>query len=173
MPIKFSGDFKSLERYMEKLAEAADPSTISIMSQQLAEESISLIRDGFATSTDPYGKPWKPPVLRAGQPLRDKGGLQTSWHPTSVSESGFSVASGKDYATYHQRGTGIYGPHKQRIVPKTAKALKVPGLGYRTSVAGAPKRRMVPERRNPLPAKWRIKYVETAQDVLTELFKGP
>lgn len=173
MTIKFTGDFHELERFAEKLATAGGSGTLRVINVQLAEETIDLIRDGFTTSSDPYGKPWEPPLLRAGQPLRDKGGLQASWHPTVVDADGFGVASTKDYAVHHQRGTGIYGPHKQRIKPKNAKALNVPGLGPRASVAGSPQRLMYPNKRGALPPKWRIKFVRTAEEVLTELFKGP
>jgi phage gpG-like protein len=167
--LKFTGDFQALDRFAEQLSAAAG--STRLISGAMAEETISLIRDGFAASEDPYGKPWEPIKLRAGQPLRDSGGLQASWHPSDVSESGFRVSSGKAYAKFHQQGTGLYGPHKARIVPVKAKALNVPGLGPRASVAGSPKRRMVPDR-GRLPRKWREAYVEAAQEVLTELFEG-
>jgi hypothetical protein len=86
---------------------------------------------------------------------------------------GFAVASGKDYAIFHQGGTGIYGPKRKRIKPVTARALRVPGPGgmiFAASVAGVPQRRMVPDRR--LPARWRRRYITCAEDVLTELFKA-
>lgn len=167
--LKFTGDFQKLDHFAERLAAAAG--TTRLISDQMAEETISLIRDGFERGQDPYEQPWKPPILRAGQPLRDTGGLQASWHKGEVTESGFRVSSAKSYAVFHQRGTGIYGPHKARIVPVKAKALNVPGLGPRSSVAGAPKRAMVPNR-GRLPRKWKQAYVEAAQEVLTELFEG-
>jgi hypothetical protein len=33
-------------------------------------------------------------------------------------------------------GTGLFGPHKRKIVPKNAKALNIPGIGFRRSVKG-------------------------------------
>lgn len=167
--LKFTGDFQALDRFAEQLSAAAG--STRLISGAMAEETISLIRDGFSASEDPYGKPWEPIKLRAGQPLRDKGGLQTSWHPSEVSEDGFRVSSGKDYARFHQEGTGLYGKHKARIVPLKAKALNVPGVGPRSSVRGSPKRLMVP-RKNDIPRKWKQAYVEAAQEVLTELFEG-
>jgi HK97 gp10 family phage protein len=41
-----------------------------------------------------------------------------------------------DYAVFVHDGTGLYGPRKQKIVPKTARALKIPGIGYRKSTRG-------------------------------------
>lgn len=169
MTLKFTGDFQALDSFAERLAAAAG--STKLISGAMAEQTIDLIRDGFTTSTDPYGRSWKPPILRAGQPLRDTGGLQASWHTSDVTANGFRVSSGKVYAVYHQRGTGLYGPHKARIVPVRAKALAVPGLGPRSSAAGSPKRQMVPNR-GRLPRKWREAYVEAAQEVLTELFEG-
>jgi hypothetical protein len=39
------------------------------------------------------------------------------------------------YGIYVVEGTGLYGPHKQKIVPRTAKALKTP-WGPRKSIKG-------------------------------------
>lgn len=170
--IKFTGDFKALSRFAVKLADAGTDGPLRTINEQLAEETIALIRDGFERSADPYGKPWAPLVIRAGRPLQDSGGLKASWHRSETSADGFTVQSGKDYAVYHQGGTGIYGPRKRRIVPIRAKALRIPGVGFRKSVAGSPKRRMVPDA-GRIPPRWRKQFVETAFEVLSEIFKGP
>lgn len=171
LAVELTGDFKELERFTAKLAKA--PAQMRVVSANLAEETIELIREGFESSTDPYGSRWAPLKVRSGQPLRDKGGLQSSWHRRFLTAQGFVVASGKDYAAYHQGGTGIHGPKKQRIKPTKARALRFAGPGgaiFASSVEGVPRRRMVPDK-GALPARWRDRYVETAQDVLTELFK--
>lgn len=169
--LKLAGEFEELDRFLDKMKSV--PDSMRIVSVNLAEETIELIREGFATSTDPYGKSWPGLKIRNGQPLRDTGGLQSSWHRSHVTADRFTVAASKDYAIYHQRGTGIYGPKRRRIKPVTARALRFPGpSGYifASSVAGVPRRRMVPER-GRLPSRWRERYVRIAQDVLTELFK--
>jgi len=168
--ISFTGDFAKLNKWLKKLERA--PEVLDLVGKQLAEETIELIRDGFESETDPYGNPWAPLKLRTGRILSDKGGLRSSWHQVSSSRRGFEVASGKLYAKWHQGGTGIYGPRKQRIVPKRSRALGPinPGGLFFRSVKGTPKRRMVPSR-GPLPAAWRRRYVETAQEVLTEYFR--
>jgi len=171
LALKLTGDFAELERWMDKLAQAQD--SMRVVSANLAEETIELIREGFATSTDPYGDRWAPLKLRSGQPLRDTGGLQSSWHRRFVTAQGFVVASGKDYARYHQDGTGIHGPKAQRIKPRHARALRFPGPGgpiFAASVAGVERRRMVPEK-GEIPSRWRERYIRTAEEVLTELFK--
>ncbi len=53
----------------------------------------------------------------------------------------FSISNSRiaAYAPYVHFGTGIYGPKKRKIVPKNAKALKIPIDGkiiYRKSVKG-------------------------------------
>lgn len=167
---KLTGDFAELQRFQKQLEKASE--TTRILSANLAEATIELIREGFEHSKDPYGKKWEPLKLRSGQPLRDTGGLQASWHKKNVTMHGFSIASGKDYAQFHQGGTGIHGPKRTRIKPVKARALRFPGPNgviFAKSVAGVPRRRMVPDR--TLPARWRDRYVRTAEEVLTELFK--
>lgn len=168
MRVEFTGAFEQLEAFADKIEKM--PDALALVSEQLAEETIELIREGFETSTDPRGHRWRPLVLRDGRPLEDSGGLKASWHRRAATREGFSVASAKRYAIYHQRGTGIYGPRKQPIKPVHAKALRLPGGIFRSSVKGAPQRKMVPGR-NPLPEKWRKRYVSTAQEVLTEIFR--
>lgn len=171
MKIKFSGDFAILAKWTDQIARA--PKVLDTLNEQLAEETVELIREGFDSSTDPYGDKWEPLVLRSGRPLEDTGGLKASWHRRNVSRTGFTVGSSKQTARWHQRGTGVHGPRKRRIRPRTASALSFSAGGQRyafRSVRGSPKRMMVPTGGN-LPARWRARYVRTAQDVLTELFR--
>lgn len=163
--LEFSGDFKRLDIFVEGLSKL--PKAAQIICDQLAEETLELIREGFETSTDPYGNPWEPPKMRAGRPMEDTGGLRSSWHKR-LESGGFTVASGKAYAAMLQRGTGIYNPRRrQPIKPIRAKALRLPGGIFRKSVAGAEPRKTVPD--EGLPARWKDRYVEVSQDVLTEL----
>lgn len=169
MKLQFTGDFKKLQKFAKQVSKA--PETLTTVSEQLAEETIELIRLGFERSTDPYGDRWAALALRNGRPLEDTGGLKASWKRSSAGRRGFKVSSSKQYAVYHQGGTGLYGPRKRRIRALKAKALKLPGGIYRKSVKGSPRRRMVPESRR-LPAFWVARYVETSHEVLTALFNG-
>lgn len=169
MKFKFTGDFSSLERFKKKIEKT--PSALVTVSEQLAEETLELIREGFEESRDPYGSPWESLVLREGKPLEDTGAMKASWHRQRADARGFSVANSKPYAKYHQDGTGIYGPRGTPIVPIKAKVLRLGKTGrVARSVKGSPPRRMVPTR-NRLPAAWKARYVETANEVLTELFR--
>jgi len=169
MGLQFTGDFASLNRFTRKVERT--PTVLDRLNEQLAEEAVELVREGFDTSEDPYGKPWDPPIFREGRPMEDTGGLKAAWHVRDVGRTSFSIANAKKYSAWLHRGTGIYGPRGQRIVPTQAKALKLPGGIFRKSVKGAKPRRMVPDQRG-LPAKWRRRFVETADEVLTALFEG-
>lgn len=164
--IEFDGQFPELKEYFKRLSKL--PKSAKIVNEQLAEETLDLIREGFETSTDPYGNAWESPKLRAGRPMEDTGGLKSSWH-ARVANGTFTVASGKEYAAMLQRGTGIYNPRRrQPIKPLKAKALKLPGGLFFRQVDGAEPRKMVPDK-GGLPKRWRDRYEEVAQEVLTEL----
>jgi phage gpG-like protein len=167
--IEFTGDFAELKKWASKVESA--PEVLELLGDQLAEETIELIREGFETETDPYGDEWPSPIFREGQALSDTGGLRASWHRVYASRHGFEVASGKLYAKWHQGGTGIYGPRKRRIRPKRGSALgPLPDGNFYRSVKGTPRRRMVPDS-GQLPARWRRRLVETSHEVLTEYFR--
>jgi HK97 gp10 family phage protein len=55
-----------------------------------------------------------------------------------ITDNGLSatIKATAPYAKFVHDGTGIYGPHGKPIVPLKAKALKIPGIGYRRSVKG-------------------------------------
>src|SRR5690606_230715 len=127
MAVSFKGDFAKLKTWADKMDTAAD--LMPVVSKTLADDTISLIRDGMNRGVDPYGNPYKPLVLRSGQPLKRTGGMFASWNRRGATASKFRVANGKNYAGYHQSGTGIHGPKKSPIVPKTAKALRIPVQG--------------------------------------------
>jgi phage gpG-like protein len=167
MQVRFTGDFASLQRFAKKIQKT--PDMLVTVNEQLAEETVELVRQCFEESRDPYGNPWPAPVLREGRPLEDSGALKAAWHRRWAGRHGFAIGNAKAYAKHHQKGTGVFGPRHTRIRPKKAKALRLPGPMFVASVKGAPARKMVPDQ--GLPARWRDRYVETAQEVLTELFR--
>lgn len=76
---------------------------------------------------------------------RDEGALAASFEHIStpgVGQVTVVVGSPLHYAEYHQRGTGIYGPHGTPIVPVSASALKFrwagPGSSANTPVERRP-----------------------------------
>jgi phage gpG-like protein len=131
---------------LEKLVAALDQpkAILRRVSQNLAEETVDLIKQGFRDQKDPYGHAWKPKKAQdgrmtlSGPTSRLKGG----WHIKQVSDSGFIVAPSVTYADYHQQG----GRH-------------------------LPRRMMVPDAGIGLPSGWKRAYDETATDVLAEVFR--
>jgi phage gpG-like protein len=189
MAIRLTGDFARIGR---KIAQLEKPQEgLRRVAEAMADETLTLINEGFAEEADPYGEKWAPLVLRTGKILQNTGGMAASWHRKSASSRGFRVANGKKYAKWHQGGTGIYGPFKHPIVPKTKKALAFSFIaGVRTvgkggkalkrpqlirgemvvrSVKGSPRRRMVPDP-GPVPTKWRIRLHHAARDALKAHF---
>lgn len=161
--LRIKGDFGKLSSWSTRLDDLKDD--LSKLNRLLAEDTIDLIREGFENSRDPYGIRWARLKLRQGRPLEDTGGLKGSWNYTHSSR-GFNVGSGKHYAVYHQRGTGLYGPRKAKIKPVRAKALRLKNGMFRRSVKGSPKRKMVPD--GDLPPAWTSAYQET----VNEFFKA-
>ncbi len=60
----------------------------------------------FDRGVDPYGRPWAKLKSRRGQPLRDTGRLDNSFH-SRPSSTGFSVGTSVGYAAPHQYGATI------------------------------------------------------------------
>lgn len=190
MGFKFTGDFAGLQRKINQLSQP--DKALAAVAEAMADESLKLINEGFETETDPYGQKWAPLVLRSGKILQDRGGMAASWHRKSASKLGFRVRNGKQYAVYHQGGTGIYGPKKQRIKPTSGKALafgfqsatQVFGRGGKRlktpkrvmskvvvrSVAGAPARKMVPDEGKPIPVRWKQRLVRAGKAALRKHF---
>jgi phage gpG-like protein len=175
----FTGDIAKLDKWAKRLREV--PKAMDELSVQLAEETVHLIRDGFEKSRDPYGKKWADLKLRDGRPLEDRGQLKGSWFRKYSDRKGFLIASADNKkAVWHQYGTGIYGPHKERIKPKNAKAFALPvkgkmarvfgGVMFASSTKGTVARPMLPYKKH-LPKRWVRAYQEVAEDFLTEHFR--
>lgn len=170
---RLTGDFEKLERQIRKLERAER--ALEEVARQCGEAALNLIRDGFRHERDPYGEKWNPPLLRAGRALSHRGRLRSSWHVAKAARDELRVATAVSYAGYHQSGTGVFGPRGQPIKPIRAKALswKVGRRRYfASSVAGAPKRMMVPTQARGLPKRWRDEFIDTATEVL-EAELGP
>lgn len=164
--VAITGDLSDLGRFGRKLQKLGP--ALDTLSRNLAEETLELIREEFEHEQDPDGAPWQSLLLRKGKILQDTGGLRSSWNYTS-NRRGFTVGSGKVYAKWHQGGTGIYGPSRQRIYPRNAKALRLGRYGYARSIKGIPPRRMVPDA--GLPRAWVQRYESVADDVFSTALK--
>jgi hypothetical protein len=168
MQFRFTGQFRELEEFAERIGRA--PNVMKRVSEQCAEETIELIREGWDQHRDPYGKPWPAPKLTDNNPLEVHGHLKGGWFKRQVDAGRFTVANARDYAAKLQRGTGLYGPNKQRIYPVRARALRLPNGMFVRSIKGLKPRRMVPNS-GRLPERWRLRLVATAQQTLLEAFR--
>lgn len=133
------GDFARLRRYVDKVERLGSPESMQSLTDNLAEEAIDLVVEGMQNETEPYGKRYKPKVFGDGRSVLvgRTTRLLRGWHRTRSDGRGFKISSGVGYAKYHQQGTGIYGPRKQKIAPKNAKCLAFHVDGYVTSGAKA------------------------------------
>lgn len=189
MEIRVNGDFEKLAQWAKRIGEAGGERSLRELADNLAEETLDLIAEGFQAETDPYGNKWKPKVFADGRQVLvgRTTRLRRGWKRKRVSARGFTVTASVVYAKYHQGGTGIYGPRKQKITPKNKKALSWETSGYVTrvnrrqalkkgirrqlksgtvvfrSVKGCPPRRMVPVQ-GAFPPKWRARYIDTCRD---------
>lgn len=166
--VKLMGDFAELAAMVRKLG-ALQEKALPVISRNMAEEGLSLIRQGFQEQSDPYGQNWKPKVFPDGRAVLvgKTARLRNGWQVKRANRSGFLIAPSVSYAQFHQGGTGIHGPSGTRIKPKKARALRFEASGttvFRRSVEGAPKRKMIPDR--GLPARWRDALADTAREVI-------
>lgn len=170
---RLTGDFKLIDRQIQKLGKAAK--ALDNVGKACGFELKDLVEEGFRSQTNPYGERWDPPLLRQGQALSDTGRLRRSWHVARADRRGVRIATSVDYARYHQTGTGIHGPSNRPIVPVRKKMLAWTSSGQRffaRSVDGSRPRKMIPDRGRGLPAPWRARILEAAQEVL-EAELGP
>ena len=126
------------------------------VSRSMAEEAIGLIKDGFRTETDPYGKKWAKRQretrstsgrkVLSGQTSRLKNG----WKIRRADGAEISISPSVDYAEPHQN-------------PKP----KADGSGLKR-----PRRMMVPDEQLGLPPKWERDLNETANEAFATIFGG-
>jgi phage virion morphogenesis protein len=172
MPVRLKdkGGLAKLAGWERALAEL--PKEMRKMPRVMAEEAVELTRQTFEKEADPYGKPWAKLKLRSGRILAKTGGLKGSVHAKATGKR-FTIGMGKSYASYHQGGTGLHGPKRQRIKPLRAKALGPinPGGKFFRSVEGSPRRPMIPYK--GLPESWAEAFQEIAgEQVIGKLKKS-
>lgn len=179
-----TGDFAALERFGKKVGDLGGARGLTALNKALGEEAIVQARDGFREERDPYGAKWPKKVFPDGNKiLRKSGKLYSGWYLSSVNAQGYTLDNREPHAKFHQGGTGIYGPSKQRIYPKKAKALSIGGTQGRIasngqftfnkafrSVKGTPQRLMVPVAGRPSPI-WLKGMKQRATKFLVDRFR--
>jgi phage gpG-like protein len=144
MPVDSPHDLSEVLRRLNALSGGAHQRALAT---SLGAEALALVKEGFRTSTDPYGRPWKPPALRAGRPLEDTGRLRNAFQ-VRAQPGLVEVDNNTSYALPNQEGA--------TILPKRAKALKFKARGgrwYTLAKSVIPARMMVPEG-GAMPERW-------------------
>jgi hypothetical protein len=194
--VNLRGSTLSLRRYASKLRAVGSDTVLRRFADNLAEEGLDLIAEGFSTETNPYGARWRRKVFADGRQVLvgNTTRLRRGWHRKYIAANGFALAPSVNYAKYHQRGIGIYGPSRSRIEPIRAKALSFTvqravahksnaivsvGRGrshawksqrvFFMSVEGAPPRLMFPVTKT-LPQRWKRGFNSASKEFWTAYF---
>lgn len=131
-----AGDLNELTRFGDRVAEIGSQRVLTRLNTELAKEAIVQARDGFREERDPYGKKWPAKVFPDGRKiLRQSEKLYNGFQVISANGQGFLIGNREPHAKF-TFGTGLYGPSKQRIKPKTARALVIGGTQGRSSASG-------------------------------------
>lgn len=177
-----AGDLEALTRFGDRVAEIGSTKTLTRLNKELAAEAIIQARDGFREERDPYGKKWPAKVFPDGRKiLRKSEKLYNGFQVLRADSNGFEITNVEPHAVF-TFGTGIYGPRKQRIYPKTARALVIGGSQGRSgatgqftrnmafrSVKGSPQRLIMPVGNRSSPI-WQRAFKQRATKFLSQYF---
>jgi hypothetical protein len=177
-----AGDLDALTRFGERVGQIGSQRTLAKLNQELAQEAIVQARDGFREERDPYGKKWPEKVFPDGRKiLRKSEKLYNGFKVLRADARGFEITNVEEHAKY-TFGTGLWGPKKSRIYPKTAKALVIGGSQGRSgstgqftrniafrSIKGSPPRLIVPLAGKPSPI-WQRAFKQRATKFLSQYF---
>ncbi len=131
-----AGDLDALTRFGDRVGEIGSQKTLARLNSELAKEAIVQARDGFREERDPYGKKWPAKVFPDGRKiLRKSEKLYNGFQVLRADANGFEITNVEPHAKF-TFGTGIYGPRKARIYPKTARALVIGGSQGRSGSSG-------------------------------------
>lgn len=92
---KVSGDFAKLKRIQQRFGQTNVNRALEVASDNMAEEALNLVAEGFASGTDPYGKAWNAP-----NDLQITGGIRRYTRGKS-DKNGFRIHSTDRKAIWH------------------------------------------------------------------------
>lgn len=105
MPVSGNGP-AALQAMLKGLSDLAAGEWREDMNRSIGAELVALVKTGFRTSTDPYGKAWPKPKYRNGKPLLRTGRLRNSWAWSAGTTSGqIAITNLTAYAGFIQHGT--------------------------------------------------------------------
>lgn len=113
-----TGDFRALDGFIRQLQQSGKTQVLEGLADNLAEEVLELIAEGFEAQTDPYGQRWASRARDTGRPILSgkTARLRRGWFKLHVSSHGFVIANATSYAPHHQYGTQR-GLVARRMVP--------------------------------------------------------
>lgn len=96
-----TGDFAELQRIASRIRKL--PRGLTKMAKAIGEEGVELVKRGFESTADPYGRGWAPLKCRKGKILQATGQLRRFRY--RVQGTTAIIGGGADYGQYHQTGT--------------------------------------------------------------------
>lgn len=92
---KITGDFAKLNGIEQRFAQSNVDRALELANRNMADEALGLVAEGFASGTDPYGKPWSAP-----HNLQITGGIRR-YVASNVDKNGFRIHSTNEKAIWH------------------------------------------------------------------------
>jgi phage gpG-like protein len=117
--MSFSVKMSGLDKLAAKLKKAKASSIKKVVIEAVTDELVSLVLQGFSSSSDPWGKPWDAPKRRDGKPLLDTGRLRNS-----ITGLHGVVGSNVVYAATHNFGDKKRKIPKRTFIPPASKMPK-------------------------------------------------
>lgn len=147
MTLRMTGDFAKFDRTIAKLSDSGG--VLKAVTKNMSEEAVDLIKEGYRTETDPYGKKWKPKKAKdgrktlSGKTSRLKGG----WSVQRTDGGGFEIEASVDYGEPHQR-------------PKKGRDGKLK----------RPRRIQIPTYSKGMPAKWKEEILQAGLEAIATAY---
>lgn len=186
-------DTDKLRQLAKRMRALSSPRFKRALARNLAEEGVRLAGESFRTSTDPYGKPWKP-AWRGGQTLRDTGRLQRSISYSDITPEGFKLGSNVRYARIHNLGGDIRAKTAKGLrfwlndgydIATAKTSLKTRKTNYRRTKPKArkrmvivqkvtmPRRTFVPVQQTGGLGKWSDSFERVTRDLIKQALETP
>lgn len=149
-----SGDFAKLQGLIRSLSQIGSGRGWARISDEMGQETMHLIQEGFNSDTDPYGARWAPltPWTRAtggSRILKRTQRMQKSW-AMRTNGNGFSIENTESYTGVHQAGASYL---------------------YRGKRIRIPSRKMIPTEERGL-GRWRSRLMKVAARSVFNMLRG-
>lgn len=149
--LRFSVRDKDARAALKKLVPGA--SDMEALYSVIGRSILTKIQLGFKTSSDPWGVPWKPLVMRSGQPLRDTGKLYGSI-VSRPDAQGVTIGT-KFLATWKGKTSDIAKVHQfgATVLPRPDNKSGLLRYGKGGSAAGAKPSGYIYSAKSVIPAR--------------------